>query len=114
MLWGNRTLSEYLGEDIMWNILWAKKDQIGKFWFPVLREYLTVDDRFMKGRIKFMMVQVQADQYHGMLGYIEEKVSCLTSNDPSNDLKMNLASINWRERSPKNLYYNEDVSLYAL
>ena len=102
MLWDNRTLSEYLGKDIMWNILWAKKDQIGKFWFPVLREYLTVDDRFMQGRIKFMMVQVQADQYHGMLGYIEEKVSSLTSmtsNSPSNDLKIHfnlLASIKWR------------------
>ena len=102
MLWDNRTLSEYLGKDIMWNILWAKKDQIGKFWFPVLREYLTVDDRFMKGRIMFMMVQVQADQFHGMLGYIEEKVSSLTSmtsNPPPNDLKIHfnlLASINWR------------------
>ena len=78
MLWDNRTLSEYLGKDIMWNILWAKKDQIGKFWFPVLKEYLTLNDRFMQGRIKFMMVQVQAGQYHGMLGYMEEKVSYFT------------------------------------
>ena len=82
MLWDNRTLSEYLGKEIMWNILWAQnlgeEDEIGKFWFPVLKEYLTLNDRFMQGRIKFMMVQVQADQYHGMLGYMEEKVSYLT------------------------------------
>ena len=82
MLWDNRTLSEYLGKYIMWHILWAQnlgeEDEIGKFWFPVLKEYLTLNDRFMQGRIKFMMVQVQAGQYHGMLGYMEEKVSYFT------------------------------------
>ena len=93
MLWDNRTLSETMGKDIMWNILWSKKDQIGKFWFPVLREYLTVDDRFMQGRIRYMMVQVQADQYQGMLGYIEEKVSSshVTQLDPIEKMTNNFS-----------------------
>ena len=91
MLWDNKTFSEQLGKDIMRNILWVNNDQIGKFWLPVLREYLTVDDRFMQGRIQFMLVQVMVPyrswfhdidvQYHGMLGYIiylRKKVSYFT------------------------------------
>ena len=58
-----------MGADIFWNIQWGKKESIAQFWWPVLREYLRIDDRYLNGRIRFMMVQVHDI---GLLGFIDK------------------------------------------
>jgi len=69
MLWDNSKLSELIGLDIFWNIQWGKKENIRAFWWPILVEYLKIEDRYIVGRIKYILTQV-SDQ--GLLGYIDK------------------------------------------
>ena len=69
MLWDNSKMSELIGNDIFWNIQWGKKENIRNFWWSILIEYLSINDRFMIGRIKYMLAQVSDI---GLLGYIDK------------------------------------------
>ena len=69
MLWDNSKMSELIGNDIFWNIQWGKKENIRNFWWSILIEYLNINDRFMIGRIKYMLAQVSDI---GLLGYIDK------------------------------------------
>ena len=62
-------MSELIGNDIFWNIQWGKKENIRNFWWSILIEYLSINDRFMIGRIKYMLAQVSDI---GLLGYIDK------------------------------------------
>ena len=69
MLWDNSKMSELIGNDIFWNIQWGKKENIRNFWWSILIEYLSINDRFMIGRIKYILAQVSDI---GLLGYIDK------------------------------------------